>query len=209
MRFIHALSYRGADFLMKQMNENHEKRRVYYFGLQIVIGALVKGLLLLSLALVTGTVLPSITIVVVFASLRTIAGGYHMNTYGKCIAVSLGMFIACAIISRYTYQVWNTPLTLVFILSTFISCLMCLIKWAPADNPNRPITKVEEITKFKRLSILYITVWLFAALIAVYFNLYMFVLAGCFGVILEVFSITPVGYRFFDRIEHGLDAVKK
>jgi len=83
MRFINALSYKSADYLMRQMNGNHESRRVYYYGFQIVIGALFKGLLLLLLAFITGTMLPALTIVAAFVILRSIAGGYHMKTYGN------------------------------------------------------------------------------------------------------------------------------
>ncbi|MFZ5988496.1 MAG: accessory gene regulator ArgB-like protein [Bacillota bacterium] len=208
MRFIHALSYKGADFLMKQLNENHEKRRVYYFGFQIVIGGIVKGLLLLLLALITGTLLPSITIVLIFSSLRTIAGGYHMDSYGKCISVSIGLFIIAAVISRYTYHVWNIYAMLTFILLTFSFAFISILKWAPSDNPNRPITKEDEIKKFKRLSLLYIFIWLLAVSIALYLKLDMYVLAGCFGVILEVFSITPFGHRFFDFVKNGINVVK-
>ena len=74
MRFINALSYKGADYLMKQTKGNHESRRVYYFGFQVVIGAIVKGLLLLILALLTRTILPSLAILAAFVVLRQIAG---------------------------------------------------------------------------------------------------------------------------------------
>ncbi|GAE88902.1 accessory gene regulator ArgB-like protein [Acetivibrio straminisolvens] len=209
MRFIHALSYRGADYLMKQMKGNHESRRIYYFGFQIIIGAVIKGLLLILLAAITRTILPSLTIVAVFVALRQIAGGYHMKTYGKCIAASLGMFIAAALISKYTYHFWNRTSLLIFVILTFIVSLILLLKWAPSDNPNRPITKQEEIKKFKGLSVLFIIIWLSVSLISVYFELNMYTLAGCFGVILEVFTITPVGHKFFRRLEQSMDRVKK
>ncbi|RXE57986.1 accessory gene regulator ArgB-like protein [Acetivibrio mesophilus] len=208
MRFIHALSYKSADYLMKQMKGNHESRRVYYFGFQIIIGAIFKGLLLILLASITQTVLPSLTIVAVFVALRQIAGGYHMKTYGKCIAASLGMFITAALISKYTYHLWNRTSIVFFVILTFIISLVSLLKWAPSDNPNRPITKQEEINKFKRLSVLFIIMWLFASLTAVHFKLNMYTLAGCFGVILEVFTITPLGHRFFTGLEQGMDRVK-
>ncbi|HOQ38316.1 MAG TPA: accessory gene regulator B family protein [Acetivibrio sp.] len=209
MRFINALSYKGANYLMKQMKGNHENRRIYYFGLQVVIGAIVKGLLLLLLALITGTILPSLTIAAAFVLLRTIAGGYHMHTYGRCISVSLGLFILSAVISKYSAHMWNEVSIMVFVILSFIISSASLLKWAPADNPNRPITKEEEIKKFKMLSMVYIVVWLIVNLILVYFKQNMFSLALCFGVILEVFSITPAGVRFFEIIEHGMESVKK
>jgi len=35
MRFINALSYKSADYLMRQMNGNHESRRVYYYAFRL------------------------------------------------------------------------------------------------------------------------------------------------------------------------------
>jgi len=194
---------------MKQMNGSHESRRIYYFGFQVVIGAIIKGLLLILLAGITRTILPSLIIVGVFVVLRQIAGGYHMKTFGKCIAVSLGVFIAAALISKYTYPFWNRISILIFVILTFIVSLICLLKWAPSDNPNRPITKQEEIDKFKRLSVLFIILWLLASLTAVYFKLNMYTLSGCFGVILEVFTVTPLGHKFFGSLEREIDRVRK
>jgi accessory gene regulator B len=208
MRFINALSYKGADYLMKQTKGNHESRRVYYFGFQVVIGAIVKGLLLLILALLTRTILPSLAILAAFVVLRQIAGGYHMKTYGKCVAASLGMIICAALISKYTAHMWNEVSLMVVVILSFLFSSACLIKWAPADNPNRPITNKEEIKKFRILSMVYIVLWLIVSLILVYFKQNMFILALCFGVILEVFSITPAGIRFFGMLEDGMDSVK-
>ncbi|ABN53560.1 MAG TPA: accessory regulator AgrB [Hungateiclostridium thermocellum] len=208
MRFINALSYKSADYLMRQMNGNHESRRVYYYGFQIVIGALFKGLLLLLLAFITGTMLPALTIVAAFVILRSIAGGYHMKTYGKCIAASLGMIILAALISKYTAHMLNQISLIAIVVLSFVFSSASLIKWAPADNPNRPITDKKEIKKFRILSMIYIVIWLVLSLTLVYFKQNMFVLALCLGVILEVFSITPAGIRFFKMIEKGMDSVK-
>ncbi|MDQ2087510.1 accessory gene regulator B family protein [Herbivorax sp. ANBcel31] len=209
MRFIQAMSYRGADYLMRQKQENHEKRRVYYYGFQIVIGIIVKVILLILLALVTQTLKASVVTVLMFSSLRMLAGGYHMDSYGKCIGVSVGLFIIAGIISTHTYTIWSTYAIIALISITFIISIASIIKWAPSDNPNRPITDKKEFLKFKRLSVSYIILWAGAVLTAFYFNYNMYVLAASFGVLLEVFSITPLGYRFFDAIKNGFSKTKR
>jgi len=82
MRFINALSYKSADYLMRQMNGNHESRRVYYYGFQIVIGALLKACYfcccLYNRYNASGFDDSSGIVI-----LRSIAGGYHMKTYGN------------------------------------------------------------------------------------------------------------------------------
>lgn len=209
MRFIHKWSYVCANYLMKQQKESNEKRRVYYYGFQIIIGAMVKGILLTASTLLLGTFVPTMVIMLVFASLRVIAGGYHMDTYGKCIATSLGLFLVAGVISQYTYRFWSSELVVIFTILSFIIGLFTIIKWAPSDTPNKPITEPEEIRKFKRRSIIYVFVWLGAISLFTYFKLHMLIIAGCFGLLLEVFTITPLGYRFFDVISGKVAAVNK
>lgn len=208
MRFIETLSYSGADYLMKQKGENHEKRRLYYYGFQIIIGAFVKFTILFFLALITDTILPSFLMAIVFASLRMLAGGYHMDTYGRCLAVSISMFIGFSMVARYTYSLWNIYQIVIFAILIIAVSAVCIYKWAPSDNPNRPITELIEINKFKRLSILYIIIWALAASVIIYFNLYMIFLSIAFALMLEVFSITPFGHKFFDGIKNVLDKAK-
>lgn len=209
MRFIEALSYSGANYLMKQKGENHEKRRVYFYGLQVIIGAIVKFIVLFVLALITDTLLPTFLMAIVFASLRAIAGGYHMDTFGKCLGVSISMFIVFSIIARYTYQYWQDYQIMIFAIITVVCSLISIYKWAPSDNPNRPITEPTEIKKFKRLSIIYLVTWTIISFVLIYTKSYMIFLSIAFGLILEVFSITPAGHVFFNFVRKSLKKKKK
>ncbi len=216
MRFIHVWSYACADFLMNQLKESHEKRRVYYYGFQIIIGAVVKGFLLIISSLLLGTLLPTVFLVLIFGSLRMLAGGYHMDTYGKCIFTSLGMFVFLGAVARYTYIYWNPAYLIILVSVSFLFGLYGSIMWAPADTPNKPITKPEEIKKFKTLSVVYSMVWYIATGAAIYFRvksklpvyLDMYIISGSFGVLLEIFTITPAGYKFFDIISGKLSKPK-
>jgi len=204
MRFIETLSYSGANYLMKQKGENHEKRRIYFYGFQVIIGAIVKLIILFLIALVSDTIIPTFLMAFVFASLRGIAGGYHMDTYRKCLGVSISMFVVFSLIARYTHQYWYNYQIITFAVITFAFSLFSLYKWAPSDNPNRPITDMEEIIKFKKLSISYLILWTIISFILIYFKLYMIFLSGTFGLLLEVFSITPAGHSFFNAIKTSI-----
>jgi accessory gene regulator B len=192
---------------MCQLKENHEKRGVYYYGFQVIIGALVKGVLMIAITLILGTLIPTLTAVFVFGSLRMMAGGYHMDTYGKCIAISLAMFIVSGLIVQHTYQSWSMSYIMVVAVISFIAALIVIIKWAPADTPNKPITKPEEIRKFKRMSFTYVFVLLIAMVMLAVYRFNMYALAIFFGLILETFTITPAGYRFFDSISGKVDQI--
>jgi accessory gene regulator B len=97
---------------------------------------------------------------------------------------------------------------LVFAAAIYISAVFILKKWAPADTPHKLITEPEEIRKFKRLSLLHVSVWFPLMLVLLYFNLNMYVLSGCFGVLMSIFIVTPVGYGLFDKLSGRLDKFK-
>jgi accessory gene regulator B len=209
MRFIRAWSYKCAHYLAQQLNESHERRGVYYYGFQVVIGAVVKGVMLVLAALLAGALIPTIAVTLFFVSLRGIAGGYHMDTYDKCIAVSLAMFVLGGVIVEYSYMYWPSSYVMALAVVTFAAGLYSVIKWAPKDTPNKPIKSPERIRKFKILSIIHIFIWIAAELLLLHFNLKIYALAGCIGILLAIFIISPVGHRFFDMLSGRMDKVKK
>jgi accessory gene regulator B len=201
MRFIHRWSFLCAKYLTKQLNQNHDKRRIYYYGFQIVIGAIVKAFLLIGTSVLLGTLIPSVIAVLIFGSFRMLAGGYHMDTYGKCIWVSLAIFISIGIVAQYTYLYWSMPMLLAIISITFVLTVCIAIKWAPKDTLNKPITDPVEIKKFKRLSLVYTIAFTISAVVGLYFKFdTRIIIASCFGLLMESFSITPAGHKFFDKI---------
>lgn len=205
MKFIRKWSYACASGLATAREENRQKRLIYYYSLQVIIGAIFKGIVTILLALLLGIFVPMMFIILVFVSLRMLAGGYHMDTYVKCLVVSISLFVAAALISQYTYTHWSLMCVFAFIAMTFIFGLYVLVRYAPRDTPNKPITDPKEIRKFKTLSILHLFVWLVVTVFLTYFKLKLYVISLCFGVLLELFVITPTGHKFFDWIKHGLN----
>ncbi len=205
MRFIQRWSYGCANHLATVMNENHNKRSIYYYGFFIIFGALVKGIIMISIAAILGILVPMLVIVFTFSSLRMIAGGYHMDTFGKCLFVSMTLFVIAALIANYTYQYWTILHIISLIILTFITGLYILIKYAPKDTPNKPITDPIQIQKYKKLSIIYLFIWLMINILLAALSLNMYVIALSFGVLLELFAVSPTGHKFFDIIKNGLN----
>jgi len=208
MRFVRKWSYACAAHVASVRNDNHEKRAVYYYGFFIIIGALVKGIIMLSIALLLGVLVPTIVVILTFGSLRMFAGGHHMDSYEKCLFVSAIFYLLTALIAKYTYIYWNSTSIIALISLTFIFGLYSIIRYAPKDNPNKRITEPDKIKMYKRLSAIYLLVWLIITSILANLNLYLFVICMCLAVIQELFSVTPAGYSLFEKIKIALDAKK-
>ncbi len=205
MRFVQKWSYSCARHVADVLKENHNKRAVYYYGFYIIIGSLVKGTILISLSLLLGVLIPALLTVLVLGSLRMFAGGFHFDTYGKCLLVSLIFVLSTALISQYTYSYWNMVSIAVFLLLIFAFSLFMLIKYAPKDTPTKPITEPAAIRKYKRLSIAYLGILLILCCVLTLFNLKLYALSIGFGILLEIFTITPAGHSFFSTIKNGLN----
>ncbi|HEX9059473.1 MAG TPA: accessory gene regulator B family protein [Clostridia bacterium] len=206
MRFIQSWSYACASYVSSQMNETHEKRRVYYYGFQVIIASLVKGFLLVAFAALTGSFAATISVMLSFASLRVIAGGYHMNTYGKCATMSIGLFVISGCIAQYTYHLWNLWSLIVLVIFSLMVSSILLFKWAPRDTPGRPITDPGEIKKFRFFSAVYLLIWCALVSILTYFNYYLYSIAICFGLLMEAFIITPAAFSLLDKISEKMES---
>ncbi|RCX10342.1 accessory gene regulator B [Anaerobacterium chartisolvens] len=209
MRIIQKCSYACANNLTLALNENHQKRAVYYYGFQIVLGSVFKIIILVATGLLLGILYPLILISLCFAALRVLAGGYHMDSYGKCIVVSMVLFVLAGLLAGYTHMYWSQLHMAVLAGATFIAGLLTVNKYAPRDTPNKPITDVAEKRRFKTLSFIYLFVWLPVTLALIYFNLNMYAVSLCLGVLLELFSVSDLGHRFFDVIKNRLSYKKK
>lgn len=204
MKFVNKWSYACACHLASATNENHQKRTVYYYGFFILLSATIKMIALLSVAWIFGALLPAVVVIAVFGSLRSFAGGYHMDTYGKCVLVSMFMFLSSALLARYTWIYWSNTTILLLICITFITGLVMIIKYAPKDTPNKPIIGSKNIRKYKTFSLVYFLLLTIIASLSSYKGNNMVTLCICFAALIEVFTITPSGEKFFDIIKNSL-----
>lgn len=205
MRLVLKLAYICAKQLAVSLNENHNKRAIYYYGFYILFGSLTKGIILISLSLIFGVLKPALLIVLVFGSLRMLAGGFHFDTFGRCLFVSIGLFMLAAVMVDYTYIYWSISSVIAFIVITFIISLYILIKYAPKDTPSKPITDPVKVIKLKKYSVVFLfLLYVLCSILAVY-NLKLYAIAIVFGILLEVFSVSPAGNSLFSKLKTSLN----
>ncbi|MDP4120981.1 MAG: accessory gene regulator B family protein [Bacillota bacterium] len=198
MKFIQRWSYGLANGLMLSMNESHAKRYTYYFGLQVWIGGAVKITVLLLTAALLNCLAPAIAIFISFAVLRTYAGGFHMDTYGRCIASSMILFMASAVFIQYEVCHLQTyPLLILAIISASVS-FYCISKYCPVDHKNKPVEDADK-PRLKHIALTTVAAEFFIAIILLFFRDKLFSLGIIFGIILEISSIIPAGQKFYSR----------
>ncbi|OHD80900.1 MAG: hypothetical protein A2355_09575, partial [Spirochaetes bacterium RIFOXYB1_FULL_32_8] len=145
--------------------------------------------------------LPTLIITLTFSSLRIIAGGFHFGGYNKCITFSTLQFIGSALIVKYSIQYWSQVDVYSLLILCILTTLYAIYRYIPRDTPNKPITEILEIRKFKRWSSYYLFIWTIIMTISLLFNLKIIVLSSCFGLLLELFSVCKIGQIVYSKLD--------
>ena len=206
MSFIEFVSNHSAKWLAKKVpNDKYptveDQIEVFTYGFMVVWGAIFKAMLMVSLASIFSIKLPTLIIALTFSSLRIIAGGYHFGEYNKCITFSTIQFIGSALLIKYTLQYWSF-IDMWYLFNFCVVMTMYIIyRYVPRDTPNKPITELLEIKKFKRWSSYYLFIWTIIMTISLLFNLKIIVISSCFGLLLELFSISRIGQIVYSALD--------
>jgi accessory gene regulator B len=200
MDFIQKWSNICANYLSTKVPNTkfpsvEDQIEVYKYGVQVILGALVKGIILLILALLLEILVPVIFITITFSSLRIIAGGYHFQSYNKCAFISYVIFIGSALLVKHTYQYWTDTNIYGLLIFSVLAGLYVLIKYAPRDTINKPIVKISDVKRLKKWTLIYLLIWSMNIIICFIFNFKLIVISSCFGLLLELFSVSDFGYK--------------
>jgi len=172
----------------------NEKIDTLRFGMEIILGALIKGIVLFSLAYILG-ILPHVTIALATAGLfRMVSGGAHCTSYGRCLTFGVLVYL---FLGRFSLVV--EPFLTLEIVTGLAGCvtfaaILCTIKWAPGEVPYRTMDGQREITMFKILSLFYLILWLGLILYVVSKIDCSISLAAILALVVQTVSFTPWGY---------------
>ena len=207
MSFVEYISNISAKWLANKVpNDKYpnveDQIQIYEYGWMVIWGAILKISLLVTISSLLGILIPVMILTITFSSFRIIAGGYHFSSYNKCLVFSLVQFISTSLIIKYTLQYWSFGcLWFLFNICVIIG-IYNIHYYVPRDTPNKPITEIPEIKRFKKLSYQYLAIWaVIMIMIISMFELKIIVLSSCFGLLLELFSISKFGQLIYSRID--------
>jgi len=207
MSFIELVSNNSAKWLATKVpNDKYptveDQIEVFTYGFMVVWGAILKILLMVSLASIFSIKISALIITLTFSSLRIIAGGYHFGDYNKCITFSTIQFIGSALIVKYSIQYWSQVDVYSLLIFCILTALYVIYRYIPRDTPNKPIIEILEICKFKRWSSYYLFIWTVIMTIFTFFDLKIIVVSSCFGLLLELFSCSKIGHFVYKQLDN-------
>ncbi len=203
-----------ANKISGQVSLSQRDQVALRFGFQLLLGEGFKLVIFLVVAYFLGVTQEVFIIAMVAALLRGVSGGVHCSTFGHCLLVCTVGFNVLGMIARWIADVLPHTCLLGIILSVYLLSWWVIYFWVPAENPNRPIRDISEKIKFRKMSFGLINLWLIINFLIWGTGYYYpcwesFVIAATLGVLWQIFSVTPFGYRIFYTLDRGLSFLKK
>jgi len=182
---ISAISKKLANSLGTTLMTSAEQIEIYAYGLEIILGAVIKLILILFLALLLGTLDTTIILFIFFALFRCFGGGAHLSTYPRCLVFGVCLIVGLGYLAQTTISIH--ALIILSALSLALNIFTC-IKWVPAGTEKKYF--------------LVIIGWCLTLLLLIKLSLSTYgfaVLLGSFGAML---LILPSGYWLLNTIDN-------
>ncbi|MDF9407803.1 accessory gene regulator B family protein [Pelotomaculum isophthalicicum JI] len=144
---VHSMAVTLSNIIARELNHDNVKRAQISYGLEVILGAIIKFVVFIILFLVFGVLKQSLITMFTIASLRYASGGIHCKTFIGCLivsataCVSIGFLAKVLIINNYLYYALN-----------FASLLIIMLR-APVDPPEKPIKTKQKRYIVKLISI--------------------------------------------------------
>lgn len=203
---IHRWAERWAAYLQSELDLEPGRLKVLAYGLEAILGALVKLLVFTSIPLLPGIGPVTWAAAGTAVFFRLPAGGAHCGAFDRCLISSLGIFMiagAAGVLLTRQSCFYSFP----FAPAVLVLATAAVIIYVPADTTARPVTNRREKRRLKA--------WSFSVL-GIYFLLYInwgetisqeLIAAGSLGLLIQVFTVTPLGYRALDALDRSLAVV--
>jgi accessory gene regulator B len=192
------MSNRLAVSLGRQLQASNSDVEVYAYGLEIMLGVLVKFAWLIVLAVVFGLLWPVILVSFGLFGFRYLGGGSHLSTYLRCLVFGLTVILGLAWFSTF---ISNSLIISVLLGISVIWGVMVIIDRVPAGTEKKTITDPEQILKQKLKTFVFMLLWCATSWVLLYIGHSLESCALILGGLMGIFSISTWGYSF----TNGLD----
>ena len=177
--------------IRKQMPEvDDERAEIIMYGLQILIGELPKGIIILAIAYFLGIFKLTLLSVLIIAPYRCVSGGVHMKTHIGCIIYTSLLYSGSALLGKYFILEGNIKIISAIIIWTF--CMIMIKMYAPADTENFPILRKKERFQKQVFSYIILTLEFLIAIIIPNTTISRIII---FGDLIQTLTITRFAYN--------------
>jgi len=184
------------DFIKKNQVINQDQEQIIIFASQLIESTITSLGAIVLAGWLMGNLGETLIVLVAACTLRLAAGGPHCRTALHCALAGAVVFPVLGLIPKY-YKIESY--WLLFLL--MIVSIICVVKYAPAEAPGKPLTNKKYIKKMYWISLIISVLISFLALF--FFHTENKISTGLIiGLIWQALTITPVGYKFAAGLDH-------
>lgn len=190
-----------AKKLVEHSNTSHSVP-VLAYGIEIILNGLIKFIGLTTIGLALDVLKELYIMAFIFGAFRTITGGVHAQTFGRCFTISLGSFTILALLIPYTMDWFMKNAGTIFFVSTLVGMVLIFL-FVPGKWKGRRFTK-ERIKASKWAAFLFLFTILTLTWSAIHKpdpTWHSLSWAAFLGLYWQLFLVTPWGYRFIGFLE--------
>lgn len=190
--------------------ESGKNEEVILFGLKLFTSLILGYALLILISVKLGVFYEAITAGLTVSIFRAFSGGAHATSQLRCSIIGLLILIPMSFFVKYYYFPVSMFLSYLLSVITIIGILIIYI-YAPADTPSKPITSQTQKKYLRRISFILLFVWSIISFLLVFYverpEVNRLIVSSCFGMIWQIISITPAGYRFVHILDNSLKII--
>lgn len=206
---IHEVSEQFAAYLARELDSDRRQELRMAYGLEILLGEIVKLVVIILFAWMLGILPQVLTITISAGILRLASGGEHCSAYYRCLIGGTAWFLFLGWVVHSLQTVLAPPVISATAGWLFFISLAIILKYAPGETENKPINGEAERKKFKKLSVFIMVAY--GAVLTLFSSLPVLnplVLPMAVGIMAQAFTVSPAGYGFIHFIDRILDFSK-
>ncbi|MFZ5645261.1 MAG: accessory gene regulator ArgB-like protein [Bacillota bacterium] len=188
------IANRMAVYLSRETGLDQSRTDRVRFGLELLLGEIIKFALLLAGAAVLGLLPETMAAMAGFSLFRLFSGGAHCEDYWRCLVFSLVAYLGASFASVLVAPYITKTIMTVLVIAGTTGIVLLVLLWAPGEVPQRKI-KQSERGLLKGLSIVFLLIWAGVLIFVLSPYSISVMLAGFLGTVVQAFSFTPPGYR--------------
>ncbi len=151
---IHELATTMAAYIGREVEADRLQVARMAFGLELILGDIVKLVLILTLAQLLGIFQEVLVLMAAAGILRLASGGEHCSAYYRCLVGGSICFLLLGELVHYLNPLLAGQAVILIALLSFLLVELILWKYAPGDTENKPITEEADKKRFKKWSLL-------------------------------------------------------
>ncbi len=199
---VHSIALTLSNTIAKELDLDNMKRAKISYGLEALIGAIIKSVTFLVVFLGFGVLKQSLIALSSYAILRNTSGGTHCKTFSGCLILSAAIFVSIGKLSKVLAI--NDYL---FYTLNFVSLLIIVLR-SPIDPPEKPIKTKQKRCIMKTLSIIVLLLLIYASSKTTENNIKNSIILAVYFQVLTLTNWDKKIYKYIDQFKLKTKEVK-